>query len=80
MNRMVLSPITLARRSPSSGSKAGPVYVVVVGDLAHHADFGLADLLDARIFKPRQRARVRHVGVKHRLGLRQRIVDRRMDA
>jgi len=40
----------------------------------------LADLLDARVFEPRQRAGIRHVSVKHRLRLRQRLVDRGVDA
>src|ERR1700722_15888459 len=53
---------------------------IVIRNLAGHPDLGLADLLDARIFEPRQRARIGHVGMKHSLGLRQRLVDRRMDA
>ncbi len=57
-----------------------PRVFVVIGDLAHQTDLGLADLLDARIFQTRQCAGIWHVGVKHRLGLRQRLVDRRMDA
>jgi len=54
--------------------------LVVIGDGARQPDLGLADLLDAGIFEPRQCAGVRHVGVKHRFRLRQRLVDRRVDA
>ena len=54
--------------------------LVVIGDLSHHPDLGLADLLDARVFETRQRTGIRHVGMKHGFGLWPRLVDRCMDA
>ena len=59
-------------------SRAG--VLVVVGNFIHHPDLGLANLLDARVLEACKRARIRHVRVKHGFGLRQRLVDRRMDA
>jgi len=79
MNNTVLSPITLARGAFSRIERRASVFVVI-RNRARHPDLGLADLLDARVFQARQRARIGHVGVKYRLGLRQRLVDRRMDA
>ncbi len=80
MNSTFLSPMTPASRAPSAGSSARSGIFVVIGNGAGKADLGLADLLDAGVFEPRQRAGVGHVGVEHRLRLRQRLVDRRVDA
>jgi hypothetical protein len=63
------------------GLEGGAGVLVVVGDLAHHADLGLADLLDARVLQPGERAGERHVRVEYGgRRLRQHLVDRRMDA
>ena len=78
--RIVLSPRTPTRRSPSFGSKAGPGVLHVVAGLHHHADLGLADGQDAGVFEPGERARVRHVGVHHAGGIRVQPVDGGMDA
>ena len=54
---------------------------VVIGDLAGHPDFGLADLLDAWILEPGQRARIGHVGVENTaLACGKRFMNRCVDA
>src|SRR6202034_3552688 len=60
--------------------KRGTGILIVISDLAHQSDLGLANLLDARILQTRERAGKRHVSVKHRPGLRQRVVNRRVNA
>ena len=61
------------------GVEGRAAVLVVIRDLSHHPDLGLADLLDARVFETRQRARIGHVGMKHGFGLRPRLVYRCVD-
>ena len=69
MNRIALVAEDPGEPLALLGVEGGAGVVVVVGDLAHHADLGLADLLDARVLQPRQRAGVGHVGVEHGRGV-----------
>ena len=57
-----------------------PLIVGVVTDAAHQPEFGLADRLDLLVFEPGQRGGEGHVGVEHRLGLGDVLVDRGVDA
>ena len=71
-----------AQLPPYSADGSG----VVVGEWdgggvdINHADFGLTNLLNTRIFKAGERAGERHVCMKHRGGLRQCFVNRRVYA
>src|ERR1700722_20982482 len=59
-------------------SRAG--VLVVVGNRVGQTNLGLTNLLDARILKPRKSTGKGHVSVEDRHGLRQRFVNRRVDA
>ena len=78
---MPLSPRMPARRSPSAVLEGRAGVGVVVGDLVDHANLGLADLLDARVLQPGQRAGIGHMRVEHGSGrLWLQLVDGRVDA
>ena len=54
--------------------------IVVIRNHFHHADFRLADLFDAGIFETGKRTSKRHMRVEHDFGVRQRLMNWRVNA
>src|SRR6516164_2487799 len=62
------------------GIKAWASVIIVIRNHFHHPDFRLADLFDAGIFETGERTSKRHMRVEHDFGLRQRLMNWRVNA
>ena len=62
------------------GIKSWASVIVVICNHFHHPDFRLADLFNVGIFETDERTGKRHMRVEHGFGLRQRLVNWRVNA